>query len=100
MEGILRLLSGVDVDQLVAGQVALLVVNLGLDHSVSDGLGADVLRRSGGGQVQLLRDVRQGYSRVGGGDLAQTSLQHIMTQSVNKQLIHKPTANQWNLTSE
>lgn len=82
MESVLRLLSRVDIHQLVGGQEALLVVDLGLDDAVPDGFGADVLRSGGRGQVQLLCDVRQGDARVGGGDLAQASLQHIVTQSV------------------
>ena len=77
-----RYLGGVQVDDVVAQQPAVGVVDGGLDHAVADGLGAHVLGGGGGRQLQLGGDVRHGDARVRQRDLAQARLQHVVAQAL------------------
>ena len=79
------------VHQLVAGQPAVRIINLGLDHPIPivnakkgtprllpDGHGEDVFGGFRAGNMQLLNHAQPRDARVMYGDLAQADLQHLV----------------------
>ena len=81
VEGNLRLPGAVNVTRVLGLHDPLLVVQLSLNHTVSDGLGHDELRVLRHVHVELLGDVCEGDLAVGETDGLDSSLDDVMVES-------------------
>src|SRR5690606_10661446 len=84
VERLLWLVSRVQVHDLRRRQPAILVIQVRLNDTVADGLGAHVLCSAWVGQVKFLRNVLQGDSRVRDVNFPQASLDHVVAETLDQ----------------
>ena len=86
VESLLRLVRGINVDDILALHVTLLMLQRSLDHSISDSFCADIFRLFFGIEMQFLADLLQRDARIGEGERTESSLDDVVTETKNQSI--------------